>query len=160
MNHIKEHWDCSAIASEVTLHYISEKNPEEHIVITSPEDAAGLLWEIFPKEQIELKERFCLILLDNAKHCLGWSVTSVGGKTATIVDTSEVVTIALLGAAHSIIICHNHPSGKLRPSTADLNLTRKLTRALSYLGITLDDHIILNKNSFYSFKAHGDLSHV
>ena len=160
MNHIKENWDCRAIASEVTLHYISEKKPKNKISITSPEEAAGLLWDIFPKEQMELKERFCLILLDNAKHCLGWSVTSIGGKTATVVDTSEVVTIALLGAAQSVIISHNHPSGVLRPSMADLNLTRKLTRALSYLGITLEDHIILNKNSFYSFKAHGDLSHV
>lgn len=159
MNHIKEHWDCSAIASEVKLHYISDTDPEDRITITSPEEAAGLLWEIFPKEQIELKEHFCVILLNNSKQVLGYGITSVGGKTATIVDISEVVTIALLGSANSIIVAHNHPSGKLRPSAADTNLTTRLRRALSYLGITLDDHVIVTKNRFYSFLAHGEIRH-
>ena len=157
MEHIKKHWDCRAIASEVELHYMTETDPEDRMVITSPEDAVELLWDIFPKEKIELKEMFVVVLLNNSKQVLGYGITSVGGKTATIVEISEIVTIALLGSAHSIIVAHNHPSGTMRPSAADSNLTTRLIRALSYLGITLDDHFILGKNKFYSFVAHGEI---
>ena len=145
MKLIQDHWDCSSIAAEVRLQYINETKPEERKVLDSPEKAAEILWEIFPPDQIEFKEHFCVLLLN------------IGGKTATIVDVSEIITIALLGAANSIIIAHNHPSGRLTPSAADTNLTTRIRRALSYMGITMDDHLIVTKHSYYSFSANREL---
>jgi len=157
MQIIQEHWDCSSIASEVRLQYINETKPEERKVIDSPEKAAEVLWSVFPPDQIELKEHFCVLLLNNSKHLLGYGFTSIGGKTSTLVDISEVLTLALLGAANSIIISHNHPSGRLSPSSADERLTDRIRRALSYVGITLDDHLIVTKHSYYSFSANKEL---
>jgi DNA repair protein RadC len=157
MKLIQDHWDCSSIAAEVRLQYINETKPEERKVLDSPEKAAEILWEIFPPDQIEFKEHFCVLLLNNSKQLLGYGITSVGGKTATIVDVSEIITIALLGAANSIIISHNHPSGKLVPSASDMNLTNRVRRALSYVGISMDDHLIVTKHSYYSFSANREL---
>tara|TARA_R110000868_G_scaffold306734_3_gene568104 strand:- start:31335 stop:31808 length:474 start_codon:yes stop_codon:yes gene_type:complete len=157
MNELKKRWDCSSIASEVRLQYISETKPEDRMVIKSPEEAAELLWKVFPPDQIEFKEHFCVVLLNNAKELLGYGFTSVGGRTATVVDVSEIITIALLGAANSVILAHNHPSGRLVPSSADTNLTRRIRMALSYMGINLDDHLIVTKNGYYSFSANSEL---
>ena len=157
MKLVQDHWDCSSIASEVKLQYVNETKPEERRVVKTPEQVAQLLWEVFPPGQIEFKEHFCVVLLNNSKELLGYGFTSVGGRTATIVDISEVVTIALLGAANSIVVAHNHPSGRLTPSAADTNLTHRLRKALSYMGITLDDHLIVTKHSYYSFCANKEL---
>jgi DNA repair protein RadC len=60
---------------------------------------------------IQLREEFIVILLNNAKRCLGWSKVSSGGSTATIVDPAHVMQTALLGNSQSLILAHNHPSG-------------------------------------------------
>jgi DNA repair protein RadC len=73
----------------------------------------------------------------------------------TIADPKIVFTAALKSAASSIVLCHNHPSGALSPSQADINLTRKLKSAGEFLDIAVVDHIILTSESYFSFADEG-----
>jgi DNA repair protein RadC len=136
--------------AEVSLAYKASQPVETLPTITSPEEAAVYLRSIWDQDTIELREEFIVVLLNNAKKVLGWSRISIGGSTATIVEPSAVFQLALLGKADSIICAHNHPSGNLKASSADISLTRRLTDAGKLLGITLDDHIIITQSGYLS----------
>jgi DNA repair protein RadC len=131
--------------TEVSLAYKASQPVETLPQITSPQEAAEYLRSIWDEDTLELREEFVVVLLNNAKKILGWSRISTGGCTATIVEPSAVFQIALLTKADSIICCHNHPSGNLKASTADISLTRRLTSVGKLLGIILDDSIILTR---------------
>jgi DNA repair protein RadC len=75
--------------------------------------------------------------------------------TATVVEPGEVFKQALLNDAHSIIVLHNHPSGNLKPSEADIRLTKRLIESGKNIGIALEDHLIIASNEFLSFRAKG-----
>ncbi|MBO6622401.1 MAG: JAB domain-containing protein [Balneola sp.] len=143
------------IIAEVSLAYKSSQPVETLPTITSPEEAAHFLRSIWDQETLELREEFIVVLLNNAKKVLGWSRISTGGSTATIVEPSAVFQLALLGKADSIICAHNHPSGNLKNSQADISLTRRLTDAGKLLGITLDDHVILTQGGYLSLREEG-----
>jgi DNA repair protein RadC len=157
MEKISEKWTENACFCEVKLSYMPTVDVQSQPSIDCPEKAVFLLRTIWDMDTIELYEDFCMLLLNNSKVCLGWSTISSGGKRATIVDVSKVATTALLGNASSVIICHNHPSGTLNPSTADIHLTKRIKEALDLLGMSLTDHIILTRNKYYSFKNEGKL---
>ncbi len=80
---------------------------------------------------------------------------SVGGVSGTVVDPKKVFKIALDGGASSIIICHNHPSGNIKPSDSDIRLTKKITEAGNLLDIRVLDHIISGDNTYFSFADEG-----
>jgi len=138
--------------SEVALKYKTEMPVEDMPKIECPEDVIILLRSVWDEDTIQLREEFVVILLNNAKKCLGWSRVSIGGASCTIVDIATIFQIALLGNANSIILAHNHPSGSLKPSTADIQLTNRIKKAGQLLGITVDDHIILSEHKHYSFR--------
>lgn len=100
-------------------------------------------------------ESFCVLLLNRANKVLKTVRISDGGITGTVVDQRKVFKIALDNNATSIILGHNHPSGQITPSDADLDLTKKMKAA----GITLDlpvlDHIIIGDGNYYSFADEG-----
>lgn len=154
---LSENWKVSPSMAQVELRYVSEPDQAEQWQLTGPEDVSAFLRSIWNKDTFELREEFYVILLNNAKNVIGWCKTSMGGKTATIVDISQVVTIALLGNACSVVVAHNHPSGVLKPSQADINLTNRIATALKWHDLTLDDHLILVKQGFYSFRSHGKI---
>ena len=141
--------------TEVSLAYKASQPVETLPQITSPQEAADYLRSIWDEDTLELREEFVVVLLNNAKKVLGWSRMSTGGSTATIVEPSAVFQLALLGKADSIICCHNHPSGNLKASSADISLTARLTNAGKLLGITLDDHIILTRAGYVSLREEG-----
>lgn len=153
MNTTNEHETMSFMA-EVQLSY---KAPPERNrwSITCPEDAYGLLLDIWNDNTLDLKESFYVILLDNSKNCIGWSRISDGGRTAAIVDVSHVAVTALLANAHSVLLGHNHPSGCRAYSAADINLTKRIKEALKILGITLEDHILVTREGFESMRTQG-----
>ncbi|MGI9532587.1 RadC family protein [Lutimonas sp.] len=102
-------------------------------------------------------EEFWVLLLNNAntlkyKWCL-----SMGGITATLVDIRLIFKKALEFGATSIILCHNHPSGNLVPSSSDISLTNKVVKAGGLLDIKVLDHVIITEASFYSFADQGKL---
>ncbi len=96
-------------------------------------------------------EEFWIILLNRANHIVGKTRISIGGVTGTVVDSKMVFKPALEALATSIILVHNHPSGNLKPSEADIDLTKKLKEAGKYLDIAVLDHVIIANSGFYSF---------
>lgn len=142
--------------SEIELHYKS--NGEEEIKITSSLSAYELLIEYWDKNTIELQEEFKILLLDRSNKVLGIYNLSKGGIAGTIVDVKLLFVVAIKSKASGIILAHNHPSGNLKPSNNDINLTKKIREASKYLDIELIDHIILSKNIYYSFIDEGIIS--
>lgn len=100
-------------------------------------------------------EEFWLLILNKANKVLGKEQVSIGGTDATIVDARIVFRKAIEAKAISIIVSHNHPSGTMRPSQADIDLTRKLKNAGEILGIPVLDHLIIVDKGYYSFADEG-----
>ncbi|UCE95067.1 MAG: DNA repair protein RadC [Flavobacteriaceae bacterium] len=102
-------------------------------------------------------EEFWILLLNNSNTLIHKWRLSKGGITATLVDVRLIYKKALEFGATSIILCHNHPSGNLRPSKADVNLTRKVKNGGGILDIQILDHIIITERSYFSFADEGKL---
>lgn len=100
-------------------------------------------------------ENFCVLLLNRANKVLKTVRISDGGITGTVVDPRKVFKIALDNNATSIILGHNHPSGQLTPSDADIQLTKKMKQAGDMLDLPVLDHIIVGDGNFYSFADEG-----
>lgn len=122
-------------------------------LISSSHDAFNVLRKFMPKETIALQEHFLVMFLNNSNMVLGVYMLSKGGITSTSVDPRLILATALKVAATGMILCHNHPSGNLKPSEADKMLTRKLTNAAAFMDIKIADHIIISgvNDSYYSF---------
>jgi DNA repair protein RadC len=152
MKKISEKWILSPHLAEMKVEYVSTGFLAEKPILCSPAEINGYLRLIWSTKTIELREEFYVLLFNTARRCLGWSKTSIGGRSATIVEISQILAIALLTNSASIIVAHNHPNGKVKPSTSDIQLTKRIYDALKLVGLRLDDHIILTKEDFYSFR--------
>ena len=106
---------------------------------------------------IEFIEEFNVLLLNRANRVLGIVNISKGGVSGTVVDNKLIFSAALLANASSIILSHSHPSGNVKPSQADIQITQKIKKASEFLDIAILDHLILTKASFYSFADDGKL---
>ncbi len=102
-------------------------------------------------------EEFWVIYLNNSNKVLARQQLSKGGFTGTLVDTRLVLKKALEVSATGLILCHNHPSGKLTPSQSDKNLTKKIIEAGSVMDIKVLDHLIVTEKSYFSFADEGIL---
>ncbi len=102
-------------------------------------------------------EEFWIIVLNRANKITSNHLVSKGGQAGTIADPKIIFNIALENHAASIILAHNHPSGNLKPSQADLDLTRKLRSAGKLLDIPVLDHLIITDFGFLSFADEGIL---
>lgn len=96
-------------------------------------------------------EEFWIVLLNKANHVINKIRISSGGVSGVLVDSKMVFKPALEALASSIILVHNHPSGNLKPSQADIDLTKKLKQAGQYLDIAVLDHLIIAHSGYYSF---------
>lgn len=103
-------------------------------------------------------EEFWVILLSRSHRYKGKVCISRGGIAGTVVDQRLIFKPAIEKLASSIILCHNHPSGNLKPSTQDINLTKKVVKSGYVLDIHVQDHIIFTDDGFYSFADEGILS--
>src|SRR5665647_907663 len=110
---------------EITVSY----NPKitKKPTINCSIDAYVLFLDYFPKNTIQLQERLAVMYLNHAQKVLGIYLVSVGGLTCTIADVRLILSVALKTAATGIMLAHNHPSGSLKPSQIDINLTTKLS---------------------------------
>ncbi len=102
-----------------------------------------------------LHEEFWVLYLNNSNKVIHKAQLSKGGMTGTVVDTRIVFKIALEYNAISLILTHNHPSGKMLASESDKEITRKLKLAGKQLDISVLDHIIITESSYYSFADEG-----
>lgn len=96
-------------------------------------------------------EEFWVLLLTRANKIIKKSSISQGGIAGTVADPKKIFKTALENNASSIILCHNHPSGNIKPSEADIKLTKKLKDAELLLDISVLDHVIVGDNTYFSF---------
>jgi len=113
---------------------------------------------LFQRELGDLNyESFCILLLNRANQVLKTIKVSDGGITGTVVDPRKIFKIALDWNATSVILGHNHPSGQVNPSEADLKMTIKMKNAGEVLDIQVLDHIIVGDGNYYSFADEGKM---
>ena len=100
-------------------------------------------------------EEFWILLLNRANKVTSKHLISKGGQAGTVADPKIIFNTALENHAAYVILAHNHPSGNLRPSQADIDLTRKLKSAGAFLDIPILDHLIITDEGFFSFADEG-----
>lgn len=140
-----------AAALEIGRRKASQEIPEK-VSIKSSADA----YTAFLEHLSDLRtEEFWVIFLNQKNQIIYKSQISKGGITGTIVDVRVLFKIALEHFATSIIVAHNHPTGNLKPSEADLKITKNIKSAGEILNIKLADHLIIGENAFFSFQDQG-----
>ncbi len=132
--------------------------------IIQSRDAEPLCRSLIPEGQIALREYFIMLLLNRANRVIARSVISIGGMHTTVVDPKIIFMTALAAGAGAFILCHNHPSGAVQPSRADIQLTKRIGEGAAILELSLLDHIILsadptgdptNGRTYFSFAEEG-----
>ena len=146
----------NSTVDEISLVYHNSVRPEDRRKIASSRDA----YEIFKliwNDQMDLYESFFVIFLNRANKVLGYRCISTGGVSGTVVDPKAIFQAALLINSSSIVCAHNHPSGELKASDADVKITHKLKEAGVFLEINMLDHLIINNFTYYSFADDGSM---
>ncbi|MFN3678101.1 RadC family protein [Thermosynechococcus sp.] len=128
---------------------VFQSRPGEQTIIDNPALAAAvlsadLMWQP--------TERFAVLLLDVRHRLLGFHVITVGTATETLAHPREIFREAVRRNASRLIIAHNHPSGNLSPSQADLDLTKQILQAGQVMGIPVLDHLILGNGDYQSLR--------
>jgi DNA repair protein RadC len=143
--------------AEVELVYKTKVKASERPKIGSVKDCYNLLKELWNENTIEMQEEFKVMLLNRGNKVIGIYEASAGGITGTVADPRLILAVAIKSLAVSIILSHNHPSGNLKPSRADEELTQKIKVAAAYHDIRVIDHIIITSEGYYSFADEGVL---
>lgn len=141
--------------AEIKVSYST--NQIRKVKIKNSQSAYDSFLNSWNKQTIELQEEFKILFLNRNNEVLGIYNLSKGGTAQTIVDIKLLFAVALKSNAHSIILAHNHPSGNLKPSDADKNITAKIKKAGKYLDISILDHLIISRTSYLSFADDGIL---
>lgn len=139
------------IISEIKLKYNPTTLKQDRTKIINGQSAYEILLDTWAMDTIELYEEFKVLLLNRTNEVLGIHTLSKGGISGTVVDLKLLFAVVLKSASSCIILAHNHPSGNLKPSVADINLHDKIKNVASYLDVQVLDNMIITKNGFYSF---------
>lgn len=126
----------------------------EKPVVRSSTDVANFLNQTFRDLQYEI---FAVVLLNRANKIIHYEVISKGGITGTVADPRLILKLAINYGATSIILSHNHPSGNLKPSKADEEITDRIKKSAALMDIKLLDHIIVSEEGYLSFMDEGIL---
>ena len=140
--------------AEIEIHYRNKVKLSDMEKVAGSRDVYDVLQRIW-SPRIDHVEEFMILCLNRANRVLGWAKVSQGGLSGTVADPKLIYQIALKSNACSIILAHNHPSGNLQPSEADLQLTRKLKEAGLMLDLPVLDHLIISSEGYYSFADEG-----
>lgn len=127
---------------------------QEKVKITSSRDAYEFIRPVL--EDLP-HEEFWIILLNRANKLITKKLIGRGGVSETSADLKLIFKTAVENLASALIVCHNHPSGNLKPSQSDLKLTKKIIEASKLLELAVLDHIIVGDNAYYSFADEGVL---
>jgi DNA repair protein RadC len=142
---------CEIVACfELGKRFFDNKKSE---LIISPEDIYNQLENIRNSK----KEHFVAFFLDSRNQNIKKEIISIGTLTTSLVHPREVFEPAIQNLAAQIILCHNHPSGNLEPSAADVEVTRRLIAAGKILGIDVLDHVIVSSTGFFSMKESNEV---
>lgn len=137
--------------SEIQLIYKTKVKASERPYIKSSKTVYQLALQYWNPDTIEFFEQFKILLLNQSNKVLGMYEVSSGGIAGTSVDLRMIFAAALKTNAVSLIMIHNHPSGQVKPSEADMQITRKVKEAGRIMDITLLDHLIITPETYYSF---------
>ncbi|WP_267265964.1 JAB domain-containing protein [Chryseobacterium formosus] len=137
------------IVNEIKLSYSGKGNCERSI--SSSTDAVDVFREHFDAEEMDYRESFFALYLNQANKVLGIKKISECGISSTLVDVRIIMQAALLCNASGIIVSHNHPSGNLKPSSCDIKMTAQIKEAAKILSMSLLDHVVLTSDSHFSF---------
>lgn len=133
---------------------VLQNRPADRTVVDDPAIAvAALSQDLMWQPQ----ERFAIALLDVKHRLLGTKVISLGTATETLAHPREIFREVIKQGATRVIVAHNHPSGSLEPSKADLDLTHQLLQGATILGIPMLDHLILGNGDFVSLRQTTNL---
>ena len=124
-------------------------------LITTSSDGYEVCLHYWDQGKIELLEEFKVLFLSRANRVLQILPVSQGGITGTVADPRLILAAALKVASCCMILVHNHPSGSLKPSKADEELTCKIKEAAKYFDIKVLDHLIITSEGYYSFADEG-----
>lgn len=140
------------------VRYELRKNQTQfpQVIITSSKDCADFIRRFYG-DDMGIFESFFILLLNQSNTTIGYAKISQGGISQTVADVRLIAKIAVDSLASHVILSHNHPSGTLKPSTPDIQLTSRIKDALKLLEIKVLDHIILTETGYYSFADEGTL---
>ena len=128
--------------------------PINRVTVRSSSDLAHYLKVMLKDYSCEV---FAVVFLNRANKIKHFEIVSSGGISGTIADPRIILKRAIEQEAASLVLSHNHPSGNLKPSRADMLLTSKIKEAASYFDISVLDHIIISDEGYYSFADEGEL---
>ena len=149
--------EAKAVTIIAAMELARRRRSEEVIELTKI-TSSKIIFEIMQPIIGELPhEEFWVLYLNNANKVIAKNQLSKGGMTGTVVDVRIIFKSALESGAVGILLCHNHPSGNLKPSEADIEITKKVKTAGKSLDINVLDHLIITQNGYYSFADEGIL---
>lgn len=140
--------------AEIQVTYKTKVKFSEMRKVISSKDGEEIFRTVW-SDAMELREEFYIFLLNRANRVKGYYRVSEGGVAGTVVDPKLIFSVALKCNASAIMLAHNHPSGNLQPSEADIKLTKNLVNGGKLLEISVLDHLILTSESYYSFADEG-----
>lgn len=124
---------------------------EQPVSVAGPANVVSyLMANVYDKDEM-YRESCYAVMMDKSNRIVGHYLVSVGGLDKTVIDVRLICKAALDAFATGVILTHNHPSGNPLPSQGDIANTARVKKALNCLGLQLVDHIVVAKNSFYSF---------
>ncbi|MFH1118246.1 MAG: JAB domain-containing protein [Bacteroidota bacterium] len=139
--------------AEIQITWSHKVPVKDRPCIKTSRDVYDILVSNWPN--IEYVESFYSVLLSRANKVLGVKLISIGGTAGTVVDPKCVFQAALKSNAAFLVLAHNHPSGNLKPSQADIDLTRKLKQAGAMLDLPVLDHLIITAEAYFSMADDG-----
>ncbi|WP_127956830.1 JAB domain-containing protein [Serratia microhaemolytica] len=130
--------------------------------LASPQDIYQIMQRILLREnQIDReREHFWIIGINQAGYMLYIELISLGNLSATVIEPMNVYRIAVMKNASRIIAVHNHPSGSVIPTESDKEITDRLIQVGKILNISLDDHLVISPNEYFSFRHSGLMSEL
>lgn len=142
---------------DVSAKYSTKVKVKDRAVIKNEDDIFNFMHQWYINtEMYEQREIFSIILLTRANQVLGVVNCGEGAASQVVVDKQYIARLAILSNAQAVILCHNHPSGNVKPSDADIKITKDIKDGLKLFDIVLLDHLILTQdNGFTSFAANG-----
>ncbi|MBL7709850.1 MAG: JAB domain-containing protein [Chitinophagaceae bacterium] len=141
--------------AELELVYKSKVKPSQRPQVSSSRDIYRLLLGLWNPDKIEMLEEFKVLFLNRANKVLGVMDIASGGITGCVADPRIILAAAVKANAVNIVMAHNHPSGSIKPSRADEQLTQKIKEAARWMDITVLDHLIITDGEYYSFADEG-----
>jgi DNA repair protein RadC len=141
--------------AEIQLSYKTTVRPSERPKIATSKDAYNILLQAWDKDKIEFVEQFKILLINRAHRVLGIVDISTGSISGTIADPKVIFASAIKANACGLIMAHNHPSGNLQASQADIDLSSRMREGGKLLEIQVLDHIIVTTEGYLSLTDEG-----